>query len=125
MAFVAGEDIKAGTAVWLHCHKLIRATSASLEVRIPLGGGIHTPMIIGVTRTKAKRDRKVPVVLHGYVKLPKTHPEWLLKSAWATSYGAILPWELVQKGKWAKKVGWFTSNGIIVMMNHCAKRKTK
>lgn len=122
LGFVAGQDLEPGTAVWLHVHKLMRATSASLEVRIPLGGPVHTPMIIGVTRTKAKEGHKVPVVMHGHVrrKVPK---EWMLKSAWATAYGAILPWHLVSTQSWAKKIGWFTETGVMVIIDHRSKKK--
>jgi len=123
LAFVAGEDIEAGTAVWLYVHKLMRATSACLVVRIPLGGSVHTPMIIGVTRTKAKEGHKVPVVMHGHVRSKHIRKEWAMKSAWATAYGAILPWHLVSTHSWAKKVGWFTDKGVMVIMDHHAGMK--
>lgn len=120
--FLAGEDLPKGIAVWIYTEKLMRAVEATMTVRIPLGGPQHTPMIIGVTRTKARAHHKVPVVVLGELRHSVFH-EWVGQDAWAGNHGVVVPWSVIRKGEWAKKVGRFTETGLFVKVDPKAKKK--
>lgn len=120
--FLAGEDLPKGIAVWIYAEKLMRAVETTMTARIPFGGPVHTSMIIGVTRTKAKAGHKVPVVVLGELR-HNILPEWIGQDAWAGDHGVIIPWSSIRKGAWAKKVGRFTETGLFVKIDPKAKKK--